>query len=127
MIELRFAKLHRLADGKAIAQVFKRPRFKVQNRSGLILARSNGLKTNRIVVIVGKKNIRRAVDRNRVKRIVRESFRNSSVINNNGLISSNGCDIVFVARKGALDGLWETSTANQLIALWIKLENRAVS
>jgi len=45
------------------------------NRSFTILARPNGLKHARLGLAISKKNAKRAVDRNRIKRHIRESFR----------------------------------------------------
>lgn len=40
-----------------------------------IFRKSNGLVQSRLGLIVGKKALRRAIERNRVKRVLRESFR----------------------------------------------------
>lgn len=40
-----------------------------------MMATANGMQTARIGLIVGKRALRRAVDRNRVKRVIRETFR----------------------------------------------------
>jgi ribonuclease P protein component len=56
---------------------FKRV-FRENHRSGdgmlLVLARPNGLKWSRLGLAISKKHLPRAVERNRIKRIVRESF-----------------------------------------------------
>ena len=56
-----------------------------------ILARSGNPGTPRIGFVIGKKKIRRSVDRNLVRRIVRESFR----LNRHRLPA---VDLVFIAR-----------------------------
>lgn len=114
-------KQQRLADRAAITQVFDGARYKVQNYAGLILARPNSLSYDRLVIIVGKKNIRRAVDRNRLKRLVRESFRRFPVSSSETELCGNGKDIVFVARKGALQSLWVKQDESALNKLWKKL------
>jgi ribonuclease P protein component len=60
------------------------------------LARPNGLEQSRLGLVIAKKNVRRAVDRNRVKRVARESFRH----HREGL---GDLDIVVLARKGVGD------------------------
>lgn len=53
--------------------------FEIPSRAGTpevtILARKNSLDNPRLGLTVGKKQIKRAHERNRVKRLVRESFR----------------------------------------------------
>ncbi len=55
--------------------VFKQPSIKYGNEYFLILARENQLDFGRLGLIVAKKNLKKAVDRNKVKRISREFFR----------------------------------------------------
>ena len=58
-----------------------------------ILARKNNLEHPRLGLTVAKKYLKRAHDRNRIKRLVRESFR----LSQHNLPS---CDFVFVAKRG---------------------------
>ena len=57
-----------------------------------ILYVNNGLGYSRAGLVVGKKNVRLAVKRNRIKRVVREVFRN-----NKSLFDS--LDVVILAKK----------------------------
>ena len=57
-----------------------------------VLARRNGKASARLGLAISKKFARKAVDRNRIKRMVRESFRH----NKNFL---RGLDLVIVGRK----------------------------
>jgi len=59
----------------------------------LVLYRTNCLDVARLGLIVSKKCEKRAVARNRIKRLIRESFRK-----NKSLIA--GLDVVIIARKG---------------------------
>ena len=59
----------------------------------LVLARRNDLAIARLGLAVSKKICRRAVDRNRIKRVIRESFRH----NQSELM---GLDLVVVGRRG---------------------------
>jgi len=56
-----------------------------------VLARSNGHDYPRLGLAIGRKRIRRAVDRNKIKRLIRESFRQHRV-------QLRGLDVVVMAR-----------------------------
>lgn len=64
-------KLHKAEHYSAVFK--KNKRF----RNGIftVLVRPNQLSTPRIGIVVAKKKVKRAVDRNRIKRVVREMFR----------------------------------------------------
>jgi ribonuclease P protein component len=70
----RFRASNRLNKPEEYKQVFSSKR-RSSNHSFLFLARSNGLSRPRLGLAVPKKHIHRAVERNRLKRIIRESFR----------------------------------------------------
>ena len=57
-----------------------------------ILYVKNKLGYSRAGLVVGKKNVRSAVKRNRIKRVVREVFRNNKSL-------FNSFDVVFLAKK----------------------------
>jgi len=59
----------------------------------LVLASPNNLDHARLGLAVSKKNCRRAVDRNRIKRLIRESFRCNQHL-------MKGLDLVVVTRQG---------------------------
>lgn len=61
-----------------------------------ILARANAFGHARLGLAISKKTIRQAVDRNRIKRVIRECFR----LNRNALDS---LDIVVMARQAAVE------------------------
>lgn len=65
---------YRLNNAKDYRLVFDNP-YKTADAAYTILARSNQLDFPRIGIIVSKKNVPRAAERIRLKRIVRESFR----------------------------------------------------
>jgi ribonuclease P protein component len=58
-----------------------------------VLAEKNALPFPRLGLAISKKNVRRAVDRNRVKRLIREYFR----LDNNRTVN---VDFVVMARHG---------------------------
>ncbi len=72
-----------------------KPDMKLSGPCFLLLGRASGLNFNRLGVTVSKKTAPRAVDRNRIKRIVREFFR----LNTSHWPS--GYDLVFIARPEA--------------------------
>jgi len=59
-----------------------------------MLARPNGLWYARLGLAISKKNILLATDRNKVKRLIRESFRYNKYI-------INGLDVVVLTKKKA--------------------------
>lgn len=109
MKTLGFPKSHRLLTPSDYSKVFDDVTLKVPHRNFLILATHNQLGHARIGLIFSKKNLRLAVQRNRIKRQVRETFRHQQDL--------PGLDIVVLARQGlkdldnntvrkALDDLW---------------------
>jgi ribonuclease P protein component len=84
----------------------------------LVLARPNGLPHARLGLAVSKKNSRRAVDRNRIKRVIRESFR----IHQHRL---SGLDLVVVTRRGI--GRTDNSGCfESLRRHWLRVAERCV-
>jgi ribonuclease P protein component len=73
--------------------VFEHNRLKVADASLLILAKPNDRQPSRLGLVVAKKNIPTAVQRNLLKRVVRETFRQHQF--------EIPMDIVFLARAGA--------------------------
>ena len=100
MSDLSFGKNRRLLNARDYKPVFDYADIKVSHKLVLLLARRNTLQRNRIGLVIAKKNIRLAVQRNRIKRIIRECFRCSTICST----MSAHLDIVVLARRG-LDGL----------------------
>lgn len=94
MLTGRFSRQQRLTQPSDFKNVFARPCVKQGDANMLILGRQNKHKTARLGLAVAKKQIKRAVARNRFKRLARESFRHHLNIIKN-------LDIVIVARAGA--------------------------
>lgn len=82
---------HRLLNSEEFDAVFEQKDYSVSNKSLLVLASKNSLGFNRLGLIVGKKSLPRAVDRNKVKRQLREAFRR---------LEPMGMDIVVLVRPG---------------------------
>jgi ribonuclease P protein component len=69
-----FDKTHRLLTKKDFDAVFNHA-FRLTNAEFTVLFCKNQLKNPRLGLVLSKKIIRQAHDRNRIKRILRESFR----------------------------------------------------
>lgn len=73
--DLTFTKSQRLLNAAAFKAVFDQADYKVSSRVFLCLAKKNSQNSPRLGLIIAKKHVRLAVERNRIKRIIRESFR----------------------------------------------------
>jgi len=74
LINNSFSPTYRLRKSIEFASVFRRSkRFSAGKLT--ILCKPNGLSYPRLGLSIGRKRVRRAVDRNRIKRVTREVFR----------------------------------------------------
>ncbi|WP_308364630.1 MULTISPECIES: ribonuclease P protein component [unclassified Microbulbifer] len=112
-----FAKPLRLLDAAQYRAVFSDTRVRAAHPKLLILARPNDLGHPRLGLVIAKKHVRNASDRNRIKRIVRETFR----LRQHQLPP---LDAVVLARTGAGE-LDRAELAALLDKLWRKLAQRA--
>ena len=71
----RFGQSKRLLNANDYKRVFDKPDARASHRHLLLLGRLNGLDHHRLGLVIAKKNVRLAVQRNRIKRIAREFFR----------------------------------------------------
>lgn len=108
-----FGRDKRLLTSRHFSAVFDSPTGKAPGRSVLLLARDNGLDHPRLGLVIGKKSVKLAVERNRLKRIIRDSFRLHQQM-------LAGLDIVVVARKG-LGDLDNPELHQQFVKLWKRL------
>jgi len=114
-----FGREKRLLTPRHFKAVFDSPSGKAPGKSVLLLARSNDLDHPRLGLVIGKKSVKLSVERNRLKRQIRESFR----LNQDLLV---GWDIVVVARKG-LGDLQNAELAQQFGKLWKRLARSKAS
>lgn len=112
-----FTRAERLLSSADFKAVFDGASVRVSDRHLLILAIPNKDEQLRLGLVIAKKHIKRAVDRNRVKRLIRESFR----LNKASLPS---VDIVVLARKGM--GELDNKELQQLLNnSWLRLNKYA--
>ena len=72
-----YSRQYRLASKREVQSVFTAKPKKVSRQYLLVLYMPNQLSYARLGIIAGKRHLRRAVDRNRVRRVIRESFRHA--------------------------------------------------
>nr|WP_027337345.1 ribonuclease P protein component [Halomonas sp. HL-48] len=116
-----FPRHFRLLSAGDYRYVFEQADFKVHGKGMMALARWNTLGHSRLGLVVSKKNVKLAVDRNRFKRLVRESVR----LRQDQL---PGVDIVVLARRGVQD-MDNDALYRQLHGMWKRLrrETQAVN
>lgn len=112
-VDFRFRRGNRLLDGHSFQNVFDAADYKAGDAVFLFLARENQGSAHRLGLIVGKKKVRRAVDRALVKRLIRESFRLRPE-------QLAGLDVVVLVRGNLRQPDGKTLRA-QLDLLWDKL------
>lgn len=114
---LAFPRSHRLLTSADFRRVFRQRRKVATRHASLHLSR-NGLDHARLGLTVSRKVSKKAVQRNRIKRLVREYFRKHNVI-------LNGTDVVFTAFPGCAE-LTNEALVDVLDKLWQRAEERCV-
>lgn len=89
-----FPRTSRLLQAKDYRAVFSNARFKVSCRLFLVLAIPDESGAARLGLVVSRKNVPGAVQRNRLKRLIRENFRRRQT-------QLCGASLVVLARKDA--------------------------
>ena len=79
LISQSFSKENRILSSKEFSAVFDRAQYRVGCSEFLVLAIDSSLPSTRMGMVVGKKNTRLAVNRNKIKRIFRESYRKIAI------------------------------------------------
>ena len=114
---LRFRRSHRLLSPADFQPLFDQAELRVGDAVLLLLVRQNQLDHARLGLVVGKRRVRRAVHRNTVRRVCRESFRLRQA-------SLAGLDIVVLVRaplervdkailRAGLERLWDKLLAKR--------------
>ncbi len=109
----RFQKDKRLLNAGDYSRVFDEPDARASHRHLLLLARNNERGSHRLGLVIAKKNVKLAVQRNRIKRVTREFFRQLPD-------TEPHMDVILLARRGLeqLDNALLSSTLQQQ---WQKL------
>ncbi len=113
-----FGRDRRLPDKAAFDRVFSGATLRLSQHPFLLLAVPGTAGCSRLGMVIGKRHARRAVDRNRIRRQVRESFRQRSI--------EPALDLVILARPGAGD-CSTAMLASSISGLWARLERRLES
>lgn len=91
MINNSFSPTYRLRKSTDFAPVYRRSkRFSAGKLT--LLCKANNLSYPRLGLSIGRKKVRRAVDRNRIKRLTREVFRHHKKL-------IGGVDMILIAGK----------------------------
>ena len=114
-----FPKSLRLLNAKDYSNVFGSVDIKLSTQFFTCLARKQTLSYPRLGIIVAKKNVRLAVNRNHIKRLLRESYRQNTK-------SIPCCDVVLLA-KSQCNGADPKKITKELDYVWRKLKQRANS
>ena len=112
-MKLGFGKSLRLLNSGDYQQVFDSAVFRISHQHLLLLACHNNRGLPRLGLVIAKKHLRLAVDRNRIKRLSRESFRQ----NQNELMN---LDLVLMSRNG-LEKLSNPEIFRLLDSQWQRL------
>ena len=107
-----FGKNRRLLKSSDYTEVFDNNSVRVAHPNLLILSEPNGTETSRLGLVIGKKNVPTAVARNKIKRVVRETFRLTEL--------PVAVDLVFLARKD-LGKISSTELATLIQQSWGRL------
>lgn len=111
-----FTKQQRLLKPAEFKAVFDNAPFRASHQFILMLSRPNATDTARLGLVIAKKNIRLAVDRNRVKRLIRESFRQHQQ-------HLCGLDVIVLARRGLAE-LDNEQIFKLLAKQWLRLARK---
>ncbi|WP_039916128.1 ribonuclease P protein component [Cellvibrio mixtus] len=116
-LSLSFSKSLRLLESGDFQRVFDDAPFRASHQHFLILARTNELDHPRLGLVIAKKHLRLAVERNRFKRLIRESFRTHQH-------TFSGIDVIVLSRKG-LENLDNGTFTQQLNQQWQRILKKA--
>ncbi len=114
----RFGRAQRLLKRGEFSRVFS---GQTKSIDGLfvVLGYSSGRASGRLGLAIAKKHLKRAVDRNRIRRLIRESFRHH-------LELLEGLDVVVLSRH-RLDGANNRAVFASLDQHWHRLRKRCKS
>lgn len=109
----RFPRQHRLLSPSEFKPLFDQPTWRASSQHFLLLVSENGLAAPRLGIVIGKRRVKRAVDRNLLRRLMRESFRHRTM-------ELSGLDVVILVRAD-LHHPDKRLIAEELGKVWTKL------
>lgn len=112
-----FGKARRLLNAKDYSRVFDGSEARASHKNLLLLAKTSNEPGHRLGLVIAKKNVRLAVQRNRIKRAAREFFRTLPD-------TEPHLDVVLLARRG-IGQLDNTELSTILQQQWQKLVRHA--
>lgn len=112
-----FDKSKRLLNAHDYKAVFDKAQWKISSKEFLCLAIPNSFDSPRLGLVIAKKNVKLAVQRNRIKRVIRDNFR----LHLNDIPNA---DLVILARRG-LSELSNQELHHLLNKQWQRLEKKA--
>ena len=118
MAEFGFPKTSRLLNTTDYKAVFGNAKLKVSCHHFLVLANRNTRSRARLGLVIAKKNVALAVQRNRIKRQLRNTFRHNKEL-------LNKLDLVVLARKDA-DKLNNKDLIDTINSLWQDLHAKMI-
>lgn len=111
-----FPKQNRLLNAREYQSVFDKPDLRLSHPNFLILCRINFQTSSRLGMVIAKKNLRLATQRNRVKRLIRETFRHQQH-------QFNHLDVIVLARRN-LDTLDNPEIVKILNKQWKRIQKK---
>ena len=111
-----FSRASRLLNAKDYSRVFDGAQARASHKHLLLLAKTSNEPGHRLGLVIAKKNVRLAVQRNRIKRVAREFFRSLPA-------SDNSMDVVLLTRRG-IDQLDNAELSSILRQQWQRLEHQ---
>lgn len=109
----QFPRSHRLLRPAEFKPLFDNPQWRASSQHFLLLVSENRLAAARLGIVIGKRRVKRAVDRNLLRRLMRESFRHLGP-------ELVGLDIVILVRAN-MDHPDKSAVTAELGKVWSKL------
>ena len=123
----RFRRRHRLTSSSAFGRVFDKAE-RSRDKMFTVLYRENGEQPARLGLAISKKHCRLAVGRNRLKRLVRESFRlHRESLHGLDVVVMNRPAAMRAANKALFESLESTGPCTSTSIKLKKAKNAAVS
>ncbi len=108
-----FPRQHRLLSPSEFKPLFDQPQWRASSQHFLLLVSENRRAAPRLGIVIGKRRVKRAVDRNLLRRLIRESFRHRTA-------ELAGLDVVVLVRAD-LRHPDKRQIAEELDKVWAKL------